>query len=158
MQIRTILIIGWAGFLLANVCGCQTQERVSPDETHQTPEQRAQAYREALAKSFPRGRGFWCQVAKVQGDRVTINAGRDGAVRLHDAVEFYNEEYVLLAGGWVVGVAATDSVVHIDRVYIPELQPQVRVASVDLVDGQQRVVPLMRDGVYVVTGITAPAA
>jgi hypothetical protein len=43
-----------------------------------------------------------------------------------------------------------EAVVHIDRVYVPETQPDVKVVSVDLPmpDGSAR--PLMRDGAYVV--------
>ena len=52
--------------------------------------------------------------------------------------------------GGAVGAAdftAPDRVIHIDRVYIPEVQPRVVVRSVDLVmpDGTT---PLMRDGRY----------
>jgi leucyl aminopeptidase (aminopeptidase T) len=45
--------------------------------------------------------------------------------------------------------SAPDKVIHLDRVYIPEVQPQVRVASVDLVapDGSREA--LMRDGDWV---------
>ncbi len=39
-------------------------------------------------------------------------------------------------------------VVHVDRVYIPEIQPRVRVCEVDLVSAGA-VRPLMRDGAYV---------
>jgi len=54
--------------------------------------------------------------------------------------------------GGQVGAAdftSPDRVVHIDRVYIPEVQPKVTVRSVDLVmpDGVPH--PLMRDGDYV---------
>jgi hypothetical protein len=54
--------------------------------------------------------------------------------------------------GGTVGVAdfsSPDRVVHIDRVYIPAVQPRVQVASVDLElsDGSRE--PLMRDGKYV---------
>lgn len=54
--------------------------------------------------------------------------------------------------GGNVGAAdfsAPDRVVHIDRVYLPEIQPQVRVLSVDLEDSQGTISPLMRDGDYV---------
>lgn len=46
--------------------------------------------------------------------------------------------------------ASPDSVVHIDRVYIPQTQPAVRVVSVDLLmeDGSM---PLIRDNDYVIT-------
>jgi hypothetical protein len=53
--------------------------------------------------------------------------------------------------GGQVGAAdfsAPDRVVHIDRVYLPELQPRVRVPAVDLELPAGRV-PLMRDGRYV---------
>jgi len=41
------------------------------------------------------------------------------------------------------------AVVHIDRVYVPETQPEVQVVSLDLIlEGGQRF-PLMRDGEYV---------
>jgi hypothetical protein len=54
--------------------------------------------------------------------------------------------------GGQVGAAdfsSPDKVIHIDRVYIPEVQPDVAVRSVDLdmADGTTR--PLMRDGEYV---------
>ncbi len=45
--------------------------------------------------------------------------------------------------------SSPDKVVHIDRVYIPEVQPQVRVLSVDLLDRSGAASPLMRDGEYV---------
>jgi len=53
--------------------------------------------------------------------------------------------------GGAVGVedfTAPDKVIHIDRVYIPEVQPQVRVLAVELLspDGTA---PLMRDGRFV---------
>lgn len=41
-----------------------------------------------------------------------------------------------------------DAVIHIDRVYVPETQPDVTVASVDLLMGDGTTVPLMRDGEY----------
>lgn len=41
------------------------------------------------------------------------------------------------------------AVVHLDRVYLPSLQPKVEVVKVDLVDAYGRVKPLMRDGSYV---------
>ena len=46
--------------------------------------------------------------------------------------------------------ASPDSVVHIDRVYIPKTQPAVHVVSVDLImkDGPM---PLIRDNDYVIT-------
>jgi leucyl aminopeptidase (aminopeptidase T) len=43
-----------------------------------------------------------------------------------------------------------DRVVHIDRVYLPALQPRVRVARVDVLLSEDRRVPLMRNDVYVV--------
>ena len=43
-----------------------------------------------------------------------------------------------------------DQVVHIDRVFLPEIQPRVHVASVDLVDADGNVRPLMRDHKYVI--------
>jgi hypothetical protein len=45
--------------------------------------------------------------------------------------------------------SSPDKVVHIDRVYIPEVQPQVRVLSVDLVNEAGASAALMRDGEYV---------
>jgi hypothetical protein len=43
-----------------------------------------------------------------------------------------------------------EAVVHIDRVYVPELQPRVRVARVDLVfERGARRLPLLRDGAWV---------
>ncbi len=54
--------------------------------------------------------------------------------------------------GGQVGVdqfMSPDTVIHIDRVYIPALQPKVRVASVDLIDSERAEIPLMRDGDYV---------
>jgi len=53
--------------------------------------------------------------------------------------------------GGQVGVAdfsAPDRVVHIDRVYLPEVQPQVKARSVDL-ELPSGTRPLMRDGKYV---------
>ena len=38
---------------------------------------------------------------------------------------------------------------HIDRVYLPGLQPRVVPQRVDLVDADGRVTELMRDGAYV---------
>lgn len=46
--------------------------------------------------------------------------------------------------------SSPQAVVHIDRVYVPEMQPEVRVASVDLLAEDGSTVPLMRDGDYVV--------
>jgi leucyl aminopeptidase (aminopeptidase T) len=42
-----------------------------------------------------------------------------------------------------------EAVVHIDRIYLPGLQPRVVPARVDLVDADGRVTELMRDGAYV---------
>ncbi|GLH68912.1 hypothetical protein GETHPA_04450 [Geothrix rubra] len=42
-----------------------------------------------------------------------------------------------------------EAVIHIDRVYVPETQPDVQVRSVDLQLPEGRVQPLMRDGTYV---------
>ena len=49
-----------------------------------------------------------------------------------------------------------EAVVHIDRVYLPALQPRVVARAVDLVDGDGRVTPLMRDGAYA-AGVFGPA-
>jgi len=43
------------------------------------------------------------------------------------------------------------AVIHIDRVYVPETQPDVMVKNLDLVLESGEVLPLMRDGQYVVT-------
>lgn len=43
-----------------------------------------------------------------------------------------------------------EAVIHIDRVYVPEMQPDVRVLSVDLTMPDQGTVALMRDGAYTV--------
>jgi leucyl aminopeptidase (aminopeptidase T) len=54
--------------------------------------------------------------------------------------------------GGQVGVkdfSSPDKVVHIDRVYIPEVQPAVEVPSVDLESEAEGVIPLMRGGRYV---------
>jgi hypothetical protein len=56
--------------------------------------------------------------------------------------------------GGQVGAAQFSSpqaVVHIDRVYIPSLQPRVAAAEVDLVKGDGSCLALMRDGRYVVS-------
>jgi hypothetical protein len=45
--------------------------------------------------------------------------------------------------------SAPDKVIHLDRVYIPEVQPGVRVLSVDLVAPDGSAAPLIRDGAYV---------
>ena len=42
------------------------------------------------------------------------------------------------------------AVVHIDRVYVPETQPDVKVKSVNLIMGDGITLPLMRDGEYAV--------
>ena len=55
--------------------------------------------------------------------------------------------------GGQVGAAqfsSPDRVVHIDRVYIPSLQPRIHVVRVDLTNPDGAVVPLMRDGEYVI--------
>jgi len=45
--------------------------------------------------------------------------------------------------------SSADRVVHIDRIYIPEVQPQIRVPLVELVlEGGERIA-LMRNGNYV---------
>jgi len=41
-----------------------------------------------------------------------------------------------------------EAVVHIDRIYLPGLQPRVVPRVVDLLDEDGRTIPLMRDGVY----------
>ena len=46
--------------------------------------------------------------------------------------------------------SSPDAVVHIDRVYVPETQPDVTVISVDLHMEDGKTLPLMRDGEYVV--------
>jgi len=43
-----------------------------------------------------------------------------------------------------------DAVIHIDRVYVPETQPDVKVVAVDLQMGDGTTVSLMRDGAYTV--------
>jgi hypothetical protein len=45
--------------------------------------------------------------------------------------------------------SSPDKVVHIDRVYLPEVQPSILVPSVDLEMPGDALVPLMRDGEYV---------
>ena len=55
--------------------------------------------------------------------------------------------------GGTVGAAhfsRPEAVVHIDRVFLPALQPAVAVPTVDLVDASGRRTPLMRDGHYVI--------
>lgn len=44
--------------------------------------------------------------------------------------------------------SSPQAVVHIDRVYVPEVQPLVRVSTVDLLMEDGSTAPLMRDGVY----------
>ena len=54
--------------------------------------------------------------------------------------------------GGQIGVkdfSSPDKVVHIDRVYIPEVQPAVEVPSVDLEPEEEAAIPLMREGRYV---------
>ena len=54
--------------------------------------------------------------------------------------------------GGTVGASdftAPDKVVHIDRVYIPEVQPRIAVRSVDLIGDDGAADPLIRDGAYV---------
>jgi hypothetical protein len=46
--------------------------------------------------------------------------------------------------------SSLDAVIHIDRVYVPETQPDVKVASVDLHMADGSTVALMRDGEYAV--------
>lgn len=41
-----------------------------------------------------------------------------------------------------------EAVIHIDRVYVPDTQPDVQVVAVDLAMGDGTTVPLMRDGAY----------
>lgn len=43
-----------------------------------------------------------------------------------------------------------DAVIHIDRVYVPETQPDVMIKSLDLVMEDGKPLPLMRNGEYVV--------
>ena len=45
--------------------------------------------------------------------------------------------------------SSPEKVVHIDRVYLPEVQPSIRVPSVDLEMPDGSSLPLMRDGDYV---------
>jgi len=45
--------------------------------------------------------------------------------------------------------SSPEKVVHIDRVYLPEVQPSISVPSVDLVMPEGPPLPLMRDGEYV---------
>jgi leucyl aminopeptidase (aminopeptidase T) len=46
--------------------------------------------------------------------------------------------------------SSAEAVIHIDRVYIPETMPLLRVAEVDLVDAAGHATPLMRDGTYTI--------
>lgn len=46
--------------------------------------------------------------------------------------------------------SSADAVIHIDRVYVPETQPDVSVARLDLTMDDATTLPLMRDGKYVV--------
>jgi hypothetical protein len=43
-----------------------------------------------------------------------------------------------------------EAVIHIDRVYVPETQPDVKILAVDLQMGDGTTVPLMRNGEYAV--------
>ncbi len=47
-----------------------------------------------------------------------------------------------------------EAVVHIDRIFIPETQPRVRVRRVDLRMAKGLAMPLLRDGHYVLKGLT----
>ncbi len=47
--------------------------------------------------------------------------------------------------------SAPDAVVHIDHVFLPELQPDVRVARVDLLSGDGSRLELIRDDRYVIS-------
>ena len=46
--------------------------------------------------------------------------------------------------------SSPDAVIHIDRVYVPETQPGVMVERLDLTMDDGKILPLMRDGHYVV--------
>ncbi len=46
--------------------------------------------------------------------------------------------------------SSPEAVIHIDRVYVPETQPEVKVVSVDLAMADGGTVALMRDGEYAV--------
>ena len=46
--------------------------------------------------------------------------------------------------------SSPDAVIHIDRVYVPETQPDVCVLRLDMHMDDGTVLPLMRDGQYVV--------
>ncbi len=55
--------------------------------------------------------------------------------------------------GGSVGVkdfSAPDQVVHLDRIYLPETQPQVQVDSVDAFLPDGTLIPLMKDGKYLI--------
>jgi hypothetical protein len=43
-----------------------------------------------------------------------------------------------------------EAVIHIDRVYVPETQPDVKVVAVDLTMPDGTTLPLMRNGEYAV--------
>ncbi|MBI4913442.1 MAG: hypothetical protein HY823_11940 [Acidobacteria bacterium] len=54
--------------------------------------------------------------------------------------------------GGTVGPAqfsSPDAVIHIDRVYVPEIMPAVRVRALDLLDAGGIAVPVLRDDAYV---------
>lgn len=53
--------------------------------------------------------------------------------------------------------SSPEAVVHIDRVYVPETQPDVRLLLLDLVMDDGTVLPLMRDGDYVLDFAPAEA-
>jgi hypothetical protein len=42
-----------------------------------------------------------------------------------------------------------EAVVHIDRIYLPSLQPRVNAKRVELTDAAGRTTVIMRDGAYV---------
>jgi len=46
--------------------------------------------------------------------------------------------------------SSPEALVHLDRVYIPELQPNVRIAAADLEMDGGHTTALMRDGSYTV--------
>ncbi len=46
--------------------------------------------------------------------------------------------------------SSADAVVHIDRVYVPRIQPRVQVVSVELTSGGGENLPIIKDGRYVV--------
>ncbi len=54
--------------------------------------------------------------------------------------------------------SSPDAVIHIDRVYVPETQPDVVVRRADLIMDDGMVMPLMRDGQYVVEFAATEAA